>query len=452
VIPEPVTLTGVGLTPELVLTVADEARQVTIDPAALARMDEAARVVRALARRQAVYGRTTGVGANHDQPASGTGLLASHAGGAGRLIPVREARALMVVRGNQLLVGASGVHPRMATALVDALNAGVVPAVHEYGAIGTGDLTALAETGLALSGDRPWLAGQATPVELAPTDALAFMSSSALTIGQAALAVAELDRLARAAVAVAALSASALRASTQPFAEAVHAARPHPGAVEVARRMRALVADTDPMNVQDPYGIRAFPQVHGVLLDELSRLRSVLAVELNTGAENPLVVGNDVLHHGGWHQASLAAALDGVRLALVSTAQLGAGRLSALMAGEIAFLAEPGGSGLLVLEYTAASAIAALRTLATPATLGHAVLSRGVENHASFASTAARQAQDAIRPYRVVLAAELIAAVRALRADGITVPDACAALPDERADRPLDGDLAIAAGLLDELA
>ena len=107
--------------------------------------------------------------------------------------------------------------------------------------------------------------------------------------------------------------------------------------------------------------------------------------------------------------------------------------------------------GLLVLEYTAASAVTTLRTQAQPAALGHAVLSLGVENHASFASQAAGQTVAVARSYRVVLAAELVAAVRALRMAGRSPGAGFEELPSETDDRPLDHDLKVAAGLLDRL-
>src|SRR6201999_1154244 len=109
-------------------------------------------------------------------------------------------------------------------------------------------------------------------------------------------------------------------------------------------------------------------------------------------AENPLVVtaADDVMHHGNFHQAQLAAELDAVRPAVLSTAQLSTARLAALMEPRLtdgpAFLADgpPGSSGLMVIEYTTASAVAQLRALAGPVTGGGAVLSRGAEEHASF--------------------------------------------------------------------
>ncbi|GAB3905567.1 hypothetical protein GCM10029964_101010 [Kibdelosporangium lantanae] len=44
-----------------------------------------------------------------------------------------------------------------------ALNSDSLPAVHKFGAIGTGDLTALAETALTLVGERPWATGGSSP-------------------------------------------------------------------------------------------------------------------------------------------------------------------------------------------------------------------------------------------------------------------------------------------------
>lgn len=313
-------------------------------------------------------------------------------------------------------------------------------------------------------------AGLPAPVALRPGDALALLSSNALALGQAALACHDLTLLLRAAHAVAALSLLAVSGATEAYAAPVHAVRPYPGPARAAAEVRRLLAlpDRPPpgggRRIQDPYGFRAFPQVHGAALDAAERLRHVVETEINCPTENPLIAPDGTAyHHGGFYAAPLGLALDGADLALLGTAQLSAARLSALgradLTGLPAFLAEgpAGSSGTMILEYTAHSALAELRASAAPASAGHAVLSHGLEEAAGFASQAARQALRAVEAYRTVLACELVVAVRALRLSPAP-PDlpafalASAALPGGTEDRPLTADVAAAADLLPRLA
>jgi len=201
-----------------------------------------------------------------------------------------------------------------------------------------------------------------------------------------------------------------------------------------------------------------------VLLDALTSLEQVVEALASAGSENP-AFGIDppaVAHHGGFHMAYLATALDTLRSAVAQAAQLSLVRLGYLvepaLTGLPAFLGDgtPGASGVMVVEYVAASALAELRAGAAPVAAQWVSLSRGTEDDASFASLGARQALDAAGPYSVVLAGELLAAVRALRLRGVTAPVAdllsrCSALSDEVADRDLTDDLAVAASLLGSL-
>ena len=219
--------------------------------------------------------------------------------------------------------------------------------------------------------------------------------------------------------------------------------------------------------IQDPYGFRCLPQIHGPAHDAADALEALLAVELNAAAENPLISADDLAayHHGGFYQAGLALALDHFRLALTQVARLSTSRLHTLNEPAYTrlrpFLAdhEPAASGVMILEYAAAAALGDLRSFAAPASLGHAVLSRGVEEQASFASLAARQTLRACRAYRLVVGCELVAAVRALRQRDLR-PDpelpigralelAEAVLDPDPADRPLTEDVSAAAVLLD---
>ncbi|MDO0925159.1 aromatic amino acid lyase [Streptomyces sp. TG1A-8] len=595
-----VVLDGTGLALPALVRLADATADPAVDPGALDRLGRAHDRAGRLAATGRWYGRGTGVGAHRsvlvgpdDEAAHGLRLLRSHAGGAGPLLPVRQVRAMLAVRANQLLAGGSGIHPSFVTGLTEALRLRVHPAVNAYGGVGTGDLTALAQTGLTLIGERPWLtagepvpprggtgapdparrpggpapgpdatgdpwglpgrppgpdAGAApplggelpAPLALRPGDALALLSSNALALAQAALAGHELDVLLRATHAVAALSLAAVSGSPEAYAAPVHALRPYPGPARAAAEVRRLLdpprapaagpspetpADRAPTGtpagggppafpvqrassggraggtvpgvpaqdassarpaghpspahpaapapdvpptggrrVQDPFGFRVFPQGHGVALDACEALRRVVEVEINCPSENPVLTPDGRLHHhGGFFAAPLALALDGLNLALLQTAQLSTARLAALgradLTGLPAFLAPgpAGSSGTMILEYTAHSALAEVRACAAPASAGHAVLSHGLEEAATFAGQAARQTERATDAYATVLACELVAAVRALRLRPVppSIPAfvlAAAALPSGTEDRPLSGDIATAAELLPRLA
>jgi histidine ammonia-lyase len=473
-----VVIDGASLTCAAVTEVARREAGVAVGERAVAAARAAWQTGRDLAARQPVYGRNTGVGANHvvelsddDRAEHGIRLLRSHAAGTGPLQAPEVTRAMLVVRLNQLGAGGSGVDPALLPVLADVINRGFTPPVPLYGAIGTGDLTALASTGLCLLGERAWQGGTGAPPRfgIRASEALGFINSSAATLGDAALACHDLDALLRATAAVAALSLLAVHGSAEPYAEAVHLARPHPGQQRVAASMRALLAagQIKAARVQDPYGYRAFPQVHGPALDSLEHATVVLEAELNGSAENPLidVAGQAVWHNGNFHAAYVGLALDAIRAAVFQTAALSVARLGTLMepafTGLNAFLAEDrASSGVMILEYVAHSAVADIRRLAAPAALGGAVLSRGVEEHAGFATQAARATSDAAAAYRAVLACELISATRALRLQG-GVPGgalrqafdlADSALERAAADRPLDGDLSAAEDLLPGIA
>jgi histidine ammonia-lyase len=451
---------------------------IDVSIAALRGAEQAWKLAEELSTRRVVYGRTTGVGANKDDTVAhseehGLRLLRSHAGGSGDPMPPGQVRGMLLIRLNQLLAGRSGISPELIGALADAVRGGALPLVHRLGAIGTGDLAPLAETALALTGERGWVTGHVPPVPVRAGDALAFMSSNAATLAEATLGAMRLDTLTRASHAIAALTYVALDGNPEAYATPVHEARPHAGQVACAAEMRRLLGmhqtPAPGRRIQDPFGLRAFPQVQGPALDAIHYLRDVLAVEINASTENPMIstVHGDAYHHAHFHTAYVSTALDQARATVHQVAELSVVRLGDLVEPEFTglrpFLAAgpAGSSGVMILEYVAHDALTELRQAALPATLGTAVVSRGIEDHASFSTQAARAATAACSAYQQVLACELVAAVRALRmrdADLVDLPvrdafDAAAAVLDESTDdRPLTDDIARAITVLDDLA
>ena len=487
-----IEIDGGHLTSADIVALAERRETLAVTAEAWRRVGRSRAFAERISAVRPVYGRSTGVGANRAIGIEDAGthahahaLLRSHATSAGRARSAERVRAMLVVRLNQLAAGGSGASEAVLEGLVAMIAADALPEIRELGGIGTGDLTALATTALALMGEAPTARPLPSFTEFGPHDALPFISSNAATIGDAALACVRLRELTRAYVVVAALTFLAIRGNPEAFAEIVDRVSPFEGSRRVTAWMRELVAGAaEPARIQDPFGLRTLPQALGPAIDALATLDDVVGRLANAPSENPVLWGHaeggveggsdggtngqggELAHHGGFHAAYLTTALDTGVITVAQSAKLILARLTALGDPEFtdlpAFLSDgaPGASGTMILEYVGASALGGLRAAATPAGLQSVVLSQGVEEDASFASLAAAQALDAADCLRTLVACELVAAVRALRSGG-TMPagatlrralEVCADLPVEVADRDLSADIEIAEKLLPELA
>jgi histidine ammonia-lyase len=472
-----VNLDGRSLSSADVEAVARGGARVALAEEARERNGAARRALEELLERgERVYGITTGVGPfrTRELPPDEAAeqqlrLLRSHASGGGPVLSAERVRAAMVVRANQLGAGGAGVSDELIDALVEALNTNVTPVAHEIGSLGTGDLTVLAEIAVALIDEF----GPA----LGPRDGLGFMSSNAASIGHAALVAVDTGRLLDGALRVAALSFLAADADRIVLDARVHDARPHPGQIAVAGRMRELLgadggarrashsASGAGAPVQDPFPFRALPQVEGPARDALTTIDRVLEVELGAAGENPLIDAGEpaILPNANFHAGALALALDGLRAALAQSSSLVAARVTAMLEPELTGLppmlaSEAGpGSGAMMLEYTVHAAAAEVRGLASPVATQSTVVGGGVESHASFAPLAASMAEQALDSASVAIATELVVAMRALRLRGQEVSgipaaelfrSAASALNPDMDDRPLAEDVEAARRLL----
>ncbi|HJQ03438.1 MAG TPA: aromatic amino acid ammonia-lyase [Jatrophihabitans sp.] len=445
----------------LVVEVTETARQ---------RLAQSHRQAVQASRLRPIYGVSTGVGANRTvELAPGTAgaqaLLRSHATSAGPPRSPERVRAMLLIRLNQLCSGGSGVRPQVAQALADMINDDALPGVREFVGIGAAELSALATTALALQA-RSMLPGNQDELVFGPHDALPFISSNAAALADAALAAHRFQLGARAALSTAALSFAAVRGNAEAYAPAVELATPMPGARATCRAMRTLVGSPPAERIQDPYGLRALPQAHGMLLDALSTLTATIDAFANAPSENPSILADgSVAHHGGFHAGYLALASDAVAIAAVQSGQLSLNRLTYVSepnhTGLEPFLGDgsPGASGVMVVEYVAATALGDLRAAAAPAATQAITLSRGIEDTASFASLAARQLLTAAERYELLVACELVAALRAVRISRPELTDSqrqaveiCAELSPALGDRDLTLDIEAAQQLTGQLA
>jgi histidine ammonia-lyase len=179
--------------------------------------------------------------------------------------------------------------------------------------------------------------------------------------------------------------------------------------------------------VQDAYSLRCAPQVHGATRDALRYARAVLAIEINSVSDNPIVLpdaepgAERVVSGGNFHGQPVAVALDTVATALVSLASISERRLDRLLDehrsnGLPPFLVHGSGlnSGFMLVQYTAASLVSECKTLAHPASVDSIPSSAGQEDHVSMGMTSARHAREIVANAETVLALEALGAAQAL--------------------------------------
>lgn len=397
---------------------------VALLPSARAKVESSHNALQAiLARGEPVYGVNTGFGAlstvripDADLLRIQRNIVRSHATGVGRPLPDPTVRGMLLFRLNSFLQGASGVRPELVELLVAMLNAGVLPVVPEQGSVGSsGDLVPLAHLALPLLGEgRARYRGEELPggealrraglaplADLAPKEGLAFLNGTSYMLASLFLSWVTGWRAFQAGLSIAALTFQALRGRTDALDARLHALRPHPGQAQVAAWLRELLAgsaltESYRGDVQDPYSLRCLPQLLGPVVETLWAVEGRLRVEMNAATDNPLVLpegGGVALAGGNFHGEILAFAAEWLGIAL---AELGAScerRLALLLTSEgrglPPFLApQPGtSSGLMLLQYTAASLAAENKVLAHPAAVDSLPTSGGKEDHNAMGGT-----------------------------------------------------------------
>lgn len=457
---------------------ANEPFGLVITPQVVDALRTCAQEAAAVAAASAVYGRTTGVGANRDDVvddadgAHGRRLVRSHAAGAGPDLGPDVARATMLIRAAQLARPGTGIPVEVVVALVRGLDERRTAPVRSYAGVGTGDIAVLAELALCLLGERAWSDGQVHPyvADIDASAALAFMSSSAPTAAIGALALSRLDMALRASAVVSALSAIAAFGNPQHWSSVAAATRPSVGVGRSIRVVESIATGCSWSSgrTQDPLSVRTMHFVSGPAFDCSDDARREVDDVVGSRVENPRFDSGAVWHHGGFQLTSLALRLDTLRLALTQWASTSTARTVQLndprTTGGRRFGADgpAGSSGVMVLEYTSAAALATVRALADPATRTSATISNGAEDHASFATRSAVATAEIVAPFCTVVACELVTALRHLRrgvADGRIelgpvardLVRRCECLPDDTEDRPLIDDVAAALELLDGL-
>jgi histidine ammonia-lyase len=373
-------------------------------------------------------------------------LVRSHACGVGAPLGEPATRGMLALRANAIAKGFSGVRPIVAETLIAMLNRRVHPVIPSQGSAGaSGDLAPLAHLaqvaigegqamfeGRMMPGGDAMRAAGIAPLALEAKEGLALLNGTQAMLALLTLALREAEIAVDTADVATALSLDALRGSPVAFDSRIMQARPHAGSVITARNIERLnrgseireshrSPDVDP-RVQDPYSLRCAPQVHGAVRDSLAQVGAIVAIEINSATDNPLVFAEtgDVLSGGNFHGQPLAMAADQMAVGLATLGGISERRIEQMTNPQTsmlpAFLVREAGlnSGFMILQVTAAALASEMRALAAPHSVGSIPTSANQEDYVSMGMGAARRSQPMLANLRNILAIELLAACQGI--------------------------------------
>jgi histidine ammonia-lyase len=407
-----------------------QAPEVELDRAVRPAVKAAAAVIAAAAAGDApIYGINTGFGklasvriAAEDASALQRNLIRSHCCGVGAPVSDAITRLTMTLKLISLGRGASGVRWALIELLEGMLAHGVLPVIPGQGSVGaSGDLAPLAHMTAAMMGEgdarlegQVMPAGDALarvglePITLGPKEGLAMINGTQFSTALALSGLFEAWRMGVTGLVTSALSTDAIMGSTAPTRPEIHALRGHPGQIESAAAIRALMQGSEireshlegDTRVQDPYCIRCQPQVTGACLDLLRQAARTLQIEANAATDNPLVVVEDeaIISGGNFHAEPVAFAADQIAMAIAEIGSISQRRVAlmvdpAMNFGLPAFLSPKAGlnSGFMIAEVTSAALMSENKQRAALCSIDSTPTSANQEDHVSMASHAARR-------------------------------------------------------------
>ncbi|RMR14949.1 HAL/PAL/TAL family ammonia-lyase [Pseudomonas syringae group genomosp. 3] len=431
-----------------VVAVARHGAQLRLSDAAWARIDNAQAIVQQIVvSGERAYGVNTGLGALCNVSLQGDQLsrlssntLLSHACGVGAPLADEQTRAIICAAILNYSQGKSGIHRQVVEALLALLNRGITPQVPSQGSVGY--LTHMAHIGIALLGigqvsyrGQIVAAEQAlneeglAPVILGAKDGLCLVNGTPCMTGLSCLAIADAERLSQWADVISAMTFEALRGQLEAFDESILALKPHPGMQQVGKNLRCVLAGSEVLassqgiRTQDALSIRSIPQVHGATRDQLAHATRQIETELNSVTDNPMLLGTPdawrVVSQANPHGQSVAMAADLLCMAMAELGSIAERRLDRLInpmvSGLPAFLvSQPGvNSGMMIVQYVAASLCAENRQLAQPAVVDNYVTSGLQEDHLSLGTSAALKLHKVLGNATQILAIEYLLAAQA---------------------------------------
>ncbi len=446
-----IVVDGHSLTVEKVVRVARGDEKIELDPEAKKRIEKCRALLEdKIRKREIMYGVNTGIGELSEVVLTPEQvekyqryIIYSHAAGYGKPLPIEIVRAAMLSRISCHCHGHSGMRLVVTETMKEMLNRGVTPVVCEKGSVGAcGDLSPMSQIALVVMGEgEAFYRGERLPsaealkragikpVVLEARDGLATINGSNFITGLGALEIYDAHRWIKNSEIAAAMTLEVVNANMKAYDERLHRVRGYPGALEAAENIRRitegseLLAKLGKKKVQDAYSLRSTPQVVGAARDALKWARSMIEIELNNAADNPVFFPDEelVLTGANFQGTPQAFALELLGTAVTTVAVISERRLNRLMnphlsVGLPAFLTKGAGmfSGMMLSQYTAGALVCENRVLSHPAATGSIPAAADQEDFVSMGWTTALKTRQIIDNAQAVVAIEMMAGAQAI--------------------------------------
>ncbi|MES2733976.1 MAG: aromatic amino acid ammonia-lyase [Bacteroidota bacterium] len=383
-------------------------------------------------------------------------LIRAHCSGSGEPISHDFVRAVLLARLNTLMLAKSGVHDSVVRLLADLLNHDICPVIFQHGGVGaSGDLVQLAHLGLCLIGEGDVTHEGETfpahvlfkkfnlqPISIKLREGLAIMNGTSAMGGIGMINLIQARKLVHWSLMASCMINEIVESYDDHFSAPLNEAKLHYGQRSIAKQMTDVLEDSRLIKnradhlyqktttkvfkakVQEYYSIRCVPQILGPIYDTIRYAEMVVANEINSVNDNPVIddVLEDVYHGGNFHGDYVSLEMDKLRICLTKLAMLADRQLNFLLNDKLNEKLPPFinlgtlglNFGMQGVQFTATSTVAECQTLATSMYVHSIPNNNDNQDIVSMGTNAALLTSKVIENAFEVLAIELLGILQAV--------------------------------------
>lgn len=405
--------------------------------------DSYAHVERLAAGEEAIYGLNTGLGGNlgyrlkpEEIPEFQMQIIRGRATATGDPVPEPVGRGILLYRILSASKGLSGISPELFRHLCNVYEAGISPAIPEYGSIGDSDLVQTAYFALGILGEHEcWVEGKLTDGQealqtfgltipaLKPKEGLALISHSGFTVTTSALLLEQARLAIEMAKAAIVMSYEGYGANQTILRDDLNRLRSAPLQAETAEWFRKTLegSEHNPRRIQEALSFRTIASVIGTASHALLSAISIWEDEANGISDSPVVLPDGSMQSTiNFNTATLAHSLEYLTLSLASVANSSVQRMQRITDPELSglpkYLSPVGGgsAGVIPTQKTASSLLAEIRHAAHPVMFDPAPISSGVEDMAPNTAAVLRKLDRQLKPFKLLIGMEALVACQAI--------------------------------------